>query len=252
LTPRGLVKSLDLLQRKVSADPQGSMTDKGTILIVDDAPAYLKLLVDTLTPEGYQVLSANSGEQALASVAARLPELVLLDVRMPGMGGFEVYRRLKARAESRDIPVIFLTAVTEMGKRVEGLRLGAVDFISKPFQVEELLARVQTQLELRRLRVQLEKQAAGLRRANARIQKEMAERTRTAQALREKNTELEAALAKVKLLSGLLPICSACKKIRDDKGYWSQVENYVEEHSEATFTHGLCPDCLKSLYPNQQ
>jgi len=228
------------------------MTDKGTILIVDDAPASLKLLVDTLAPEGYEVLSASSGEQALASVAARLPELVLLDIRMPGMGGFEVYRQLKARAETRDLPVIFLSAVTEMVQRVEGLKLGAVDFVSKPFQVEELLARVQTQLELRRLRVQLEKQATGLQRANDQLQLEMAERTRTAQALREKNTELEAALAKVKLLSGLLPICSACKKIRDDKGYWSQVDDYVEEHSEATFTHGLCPDCLQTLYPNQQ
>ena len=236
----------------MSASPQGSMTDKGTILIVDDAPASLKLLVDTLAPQGYEVLAASSGEQALASIAARLPELVLLDIRLPGMDGFEVCRQLKARAGTRDLPVIFLTAVTEMRQRVEGLKLGAVDFVSKPFQVEELLARVQTQLELRRLRVQLEKQAAGLQRANDQLQMEMAERTRTAQALREKNAELEAALAKVKLLSGLLPICSACKKIRDDKGYWSQVDNYVEAHSEATFTHGLCPDCLKTLYPNQQ
>ena len=228
------------------------MTDKGTILIVDDAPANLKLLADTLTPAGFEVLSAGSGEQALAAVAARLPELIIMDIRMPDMGGFEVYRRLKARAETRDIPVIFLSAITETVQRVEGLKLGAVDFISKPFQVEELLARVQTQLELRRLGVQLEQQADGLQRANDQLQQEMAERTRTEQALREKNAELEAALAKVKLLSGLLPICSACKKIRDDKGYWSQVDNYVQEHSEATFTHGLCPDCLKTLYPDQR
>jgi hypothetical protein len=79
-----------------------------------------------------------------------------------------------------------------------------------------------------------------------------AQRTRTAQVLREKNAELEAALAKVKLLSGLLPICSACKKIRDDRGYWSQVEHYVQDHSEAKFSHGLCPGCLKTLYPDQQ
>ncbi|MEI7729213.1 MAG: response regulator, partial [Verrucomicrobiota bacterium] len=68
-------------------------------------------------------------------------------------------------------------------------------------------------------------------------------------ALREKNAELEAALAKVKLLSGLLPICSGCKKIRDDKGYWNGVESYVSKHSEATFTHGLCPDCTKKYFP---
>ena len=228
------------------------MIDKGTILIVDDASANLKLLTDTLAPSGYTVISASSGEQALEAVAARLPELIILDIRMPGMGGFEAYRRLKARAETRDIPVVFLSAITDPVQRVEGLKLGAVDFISKPFQVDELLARVQTQLELRRLRVQLEQQAAGLLRANDQLQNEMAERIRTEQALREKNAELEAALAKVKLLSGLLPICSGCKKIRDDKGYWSQVDNYVQEHSEATFSHGLCPDCLKTLYPEQQ
>ena len=225
------------------------MTEKGTILIVDDSPENLKLLTDTLTPEGYRVISASSGEQALAAVAARPPELVLLDIRMPDMDGFEVYRRLKSRVESRDLPVIFLSAITEMVRRVEGLKLGAVDFISKPFQIEELLARVQTQLELRRLRVQLEQQAAGLLRANDQLQLEMAERTRTEQALREKNAELAAALAKVKLLGGLLPICAGCKKIRDDQGYWSQVDSYVQEHSEATFTHGLCPECIKRLYP---
>ena len=225
------------------------MTEKGTILIVDDSPENLKLLTDTLTPEGYRVISASSGEQALAAVAARPPELVLLDIRIPDMDGFEVYRRLKSRVESRDLPVIFLSAITEMVRRVEGLKLGAVDFISKPFQIEELLARVQTQLELRRLRVQLEQQAAGLLRANDQLQLEMAERTRTEQALREKNAELAAALAKVKLLGGLLPICAGCKKIRDDQGYWSQVDSYVQEHSEATFTHGLCPECIKRLYP---
>jgi DNA-binding response OmpR family regulator len=223
-----------------------------TILIVDDASANLKLLADTLAPAGYQVLSANSGEAALTFVATTLPDLIILDIRMPGMGGFEFCRHLKGQAESRDVPVIFLSAVTETSERVEALKLGAVDFVAKPFQVEELLARVQLQLELRRLRVQIEQQAAGLQRANEQLQGEMAERVRTERALREKNAELEAALAKVKLLGGLLPICSGCKKVRDDKGYWSQVESYVEEHSNVTFTHGLCPDCLKRLYPEQQ
>jgi DNA-binding response OmpR family regulator len=225
------------------------MIDKGLILVVDDAPANLKLLTETLTPEGYQVLAAGSGELALAAVADRQPELILLDIRMPGMDGFEVYRRLKAQVENRDIPVIFLSAVTEMDQRVEGLKLGAVDFISKPFQIEELLARVQTHLELRRLRVRLERQAADLQRTNEQLQKEMAERSRTQKALREKNAQLATALANVKSLSGLLPICSHCKKIRDDKGYWSQVESYVQAHSQATFTHGLCPECIKKYYP---
>ena len=234
------------------ARQKGALKTQGKILTVDDDAVSLKLLSDALTPEGYDVVPANSGAAALAAAAAQIPDLIILDIRMPQMGGFEVCRELKERPESRDIPVIFLSAVTETVERVQGLKLGAVDFISKPFQVDELVARVQTQLELRRLRVQLEAQAAGLQQANNQLQTEMAERKRTEQVLREKNAQLEAALAKVKLLSGLLPICSACKKIRDDKGYWSQVDNYVQEHSEATFTHSLCPDCLKTLYPEQQ
>lgn len=104
--------------------------------------------------------------------------MILLDIRMPGMDGFEVLRRLKAREESRDIPVIFLSAVIEVEQRVEGLKLGAVDFISKPFQREELLARVRTHLELFQLRARLERQAAELRRANEQLQVEIDERKR--------------------------------------------------------------------------
>jgi DNA-binding response OmpR family regulator len=144
------------------------MNEKGSILVVDDTPANLKLLADTLTAEGYQVLPADSGELALAAVAARPPELILLDIRMPGLDGFEVFRRLRGRA----IPVIFISASTESAERVEGLKLGAVDFITKPFQREELLARVATHLELRRLRSGLEQQAVELRQANERLHRE--------------------------------------------------------------------------------
>jgi hypothetical protein len=130
------------------------------------------------------------------------------------------------------------------------LELGAVDFISKPFRREELLARVHTHLELRRLRVRLEVQSEGLRRINEQLRIELEERKRAEKALSDKNDDLAAALSSVKSLSGLLPICAACKKIRDDQGYWSQVECYVEEHSEATFTHGMCPECVKKWYPD--
>jgi len=158
---------------------------KGTILVVDDSPANLKLLVHTLAAEGYQVFPADSGELALASVAARQPELILLEIRMPGLDGFEVYRRLQSRAESRDISVIFSSASGESAERVEGLKLGAVDFITKPFQREELLARVQTHLELRRLRVRLEQQADGLRQVNEQLQTELAERKCAEERLRQ-------------------------------------------------------------------
>lgn len=196
-------------------------TGKGIILAVDDTHASLKLITDILAATGYVVHPVDSGELALASVVTSPPELILLDIVMPGISGFDVLRWLKAREASRDIPVIFLSTLNETSQRVEGLKLGAVDYIHKPFQTEELLVRVQTHVELRRMRVRLEQQA----------------------------DELRAALAKVKLLSGFIPICANCKKIRDDKGFWSQIETYIRDHSEAEFSHGICPECMRELYP---
>jgi putative two-component system response regulator len=109
------------------------MTARGTILVVDDTPLNLKLLADTLAAEGYQVLPVESGELALASVAARPPDLILLDIYLSGMDGFQVCRRLKAQVESCDIPIVFISASGESAERVEGLKLGAVDYITKPF-----------------------------------------------------------------------------------------------------------------------
>jgi DNA-binding response OmpR family regulator len=223
------------------------MNDKEVILVVDDTPTALKLLTDTLTAEGYEVRPANSGELAMASVALKPPELILLDIRMPGMDGYEVCRRLKSREESRDIPIIFISALTEVEDRVEGFRLGAVDFITKPFQREELLARVRTHLELRRLNSTLKQQKAELQQANTRLKTEISERTAVEEELAVKVTELEATLARVKQLEGIIPICMYCKKIRDDKDSWSAVELYITEHSEAFFSHGVCPECMEKL-----
>lgn len=132
------------------------MTDKGKILAVDDTPASLRLLTDILKMEGYEVRSAISGELALHAATSNPPELVLLDVRMPEMDGFEVCRRLKAQPETRDVPVIFVSAVSETDEKVHGFKIGAVDFVTKPYQRDELLARVRTHLELNRLRNHLE------------------------------------------------------------------------------------------------
>lgn len=132
------------------------MTDKGKILAVDDTSASLRLLTDILKVEGYEVRSAISGELALRAAASNPPELVLLDIRMPEMDGYEVCRRLKAQPETRDVPVIFVSAVSETDEKVHGFEVGAVDFVTKPYQRDELLARVRTHLELNRLRNHLE------------------------------------------------------------------------------------------------
>ena len=136
------------------------MTDSYNILVVDDESESLVLLTEILAAEGFEVRSANSGQLALASIAAWVPQLILLDVRMPGIDGFEVCRRIKSSEETRDVPLMFISAATAVEERVAGLALGAVDFINKPFQREELLARVRTHLELGHLRAQLESRVA--------------------------------------------------------------------------------------------
>ncbi|MBU0910526.1 MAG: PAS domain S-box protein, partial [Proteobacteria bacterium] len=132
------------------------------ILIVDDTSASLQLLAEILISHGYRVRPASSGRLALRSVAAASPDLILLDVKMPDMDGYEVCRRLKSDEASRDIPVIFISALHGTAEKVKGFDAGCVDYITKPFQPEEVLARVRTHLELRRLQLQLQKAYAGV------------------------------------------------------------------------------------------
>jgi response regulator RpfG family c-di-GMP phosphodiesterase len=132
------------------------MASKGIILAVDDTPASLKLLSEILKNEGYTVRSAVSGELALRSAIKNPPELILLDIRMPEMDGFEVCRRLKADPKTEEVPVIFVSALSETQEKVLGFDVGAVDFVTKPYQRDELLARVHTHLEVVRLRNHLE------------------------------------------------------------------------------------------------
>jgi signal transduction histidine kinase len=131
-----------------------------TILIVDDTPANLSVLVDCLSQAGYSLMVAEDGEDALAQTARTLPDLVLLDVMMPGLDGFETCRRLKAAERTRGIPVIFMTALTDIAEKVRGFEAGAVDYVTKPIQHEEALARIATHLTIRRLSHELQQQLA--------------------------------------------------------------------------------------------
>jgi two-component system, sensor histidine kinase and response regulator len=131
-----------------------------TILIVDDTPANLGVLVETLGCAGYQLMVAEDGEEALAQTEQTEPDLILLDVMMPGLDGFETCRRFKRRATTRDVPVLFMTALHETADKVKAFAAGGVDYITKPIEHEEALARVRTHLALRRLRRELEEQLA--------------------------------------------------------------------------------------------
>jgi diguanylate cyclase (GGDEF)-like protein/PAS domain S-box-containing protein len=158
---------------------------KSSILIVDDTPANIKILFDLLNQAGFQLSVAKSGKSALQKVHQALPDLILLDIKMPGIDGFETYHRLKAHPQIRDIPVIFMTALSDSIDKVQGLKLGAVDYITKPIEPEEVLARVENQLALQSAKAQICQ-------LNAELERRVQERTAQLEAL---NQELEREIA---------------------------------------------------------
>jgi putative two-component system response regulator len=135
---------------------QATFSQQPDILVVDDAPDNLRLLTKVLTTRGFKVRPARSGELALQGVRSRRPSLILLDIRMPGMNGYDVCRRLKSDEKLKDIPIIFLTALYDREDKVEAFAAGAVDYITKPFATEEVVARVEVHLKLRQ-QIELEK-----------------------------------------------------------------------------------------------
>ncbi len=203
-----------------STDPKTPLS--GDILIVDDTPANLRLLSNMLVGQGYKVRLAPNGKLALMGAQAVPPDLILLDIKMPDLSGYEVCEQLKADPRTRGIPIIFLSALDATQDKVNAFRVGGVDYVTKPFQAKEVLVRVETHLKLHEL------------------EKELTERVH----------ELEEAMAQIKRLRGLLPICANCKKVRDDQGYWQDVEVYIRNHTDVDFSHGICPDCFRELYPD--
>jgi signal transduction histidine kinase len=136
------------------------MPNSELILVVDDTPANLEVVCETLGDAGYEVTTAIDGDRALKRVQAHPPDLILLDVQMPGMSGFETCQHLKANSATANIPIIFMTALTDADSKVKGFELGAVDYITKPFHEQEVLARVKTHLQLRQFAQRLEQRVA--------------------------------------------------------------------------------------------
>ncbi len=147
----------------------------GLILIVDDTPANLDTLSRVLSDAGYEIAIATSGEKALQLLQRQSPDLILLDVRMPGIDGFETCQRIKSSPKTCDIPIVFMTSLIDINNKIKGFSCGAVDYISKPFQEQEILARVRTHIELHLLTQNLEQQVAqqtaSLRIANEALEK---------------------------------------------------------------------------------
>ena len=167
---------------------------RGVVLVVDDTPAYLRLVQQILTEEGYTVRLAPNGERALDFCQIESPDLILLDIRLPGIDGFEVCRRLKAAEQTLDIPVIFFSIVEDEKDKAEAFAVGGVDFINKPFLAEEKLARIDTHLTLRRFQIGLEQlvdaQTEELLRTNTQLRAEIEERRQVEVALEQRAAQL--------------------------------------------------------------
>ncbi len=196
-----------------------NLTKKPGVLIVDDDPLVSEMIRGVLEDLGYCIVGeASNGGEAVELTQRLQPDLILMDIEMPVVNGIEAARQIFQICPT---PVVMLTAYETPALVEEASTTGIGAYLIKPPRPRELeraitvtIARFDDMMTLRRL-----------------------------------NEELQAALARVKTLRGLLPICASCKKIRNDQGYWQQVEVYIRDHSEADFTHGLCPECLIKIYP---
>jgi len=190
------------------------------VLVAEDDRVTGEILARTLERWGYEASVVRDGRDAWEHLRGEVaPTLAILDWMMPHMDGPDICRHVRAELPLANMYLLLVTAREARGDIVAGLNAGADDYIVKPFDPEELRARV----------------AVGIRVLT--LQQKLAERV----------AELETALSNVKQLRGLLPICSYCKRIRGDDQYWQQVEGYISEHSDAQFSHGICPSCFATI-----
>jgi len=206
------------------------------ILIVDDSRDEQALLSTRLRTAGYEALMvADSAEAVLGMLTQESAgqgmgdiDLILMDIMLPGVDGLEACRRIKAIERLRDIPIIVITVKTDEQALLAAFAAGAMDYIRKPVNPAELIARVASALTLK---------------------KERDTRKAREEELLMRTQELEQALREVKVLHGLIPICAKCKRVRTDNGDWQYLEEYIQAHSEAEFSHGICQVCMKEVYP---
>jgi len=190
------------------------------ILIADDDPISRRLAMHALAGCGAEVATAEDGHAAWAQIQGRTQSTVLvLDRMMPGIDGVDLCRGARLLPAFPPLYILMVTSASETSDITAGLDAGADDYVVKPFKAAELKARAQVGMRM------------------VALQESMARRL----------AELEQALANVKQLRGLLPMCSYCKKIRVDDKYWQQLEGYLTDHSDAEFSHGICPDCFPSV-----
>lgn len=208
-----------------------------SILVVDDRVDSRELLESMLHDEGYKaVKTAASAEEAVGIVeranqagADQQIELILMDITMPKINGIEACRIIKGKDYGKDIPIIMVTGEADLDSFQAAFAAGAMDYVTKPVRKIELLTRMSSALALKH---------------------EMDQRKLHEEELRIRNEKLEKALAEIKVLRGFIPICAVCKNVRNIQGMWQQMEAYLQEHSEAKFSHGICDNCFRERYPD--
>jgi sigma-B regulation protein RsbU (phosphoserine phosphatase) len=186
------------------------------VLIADDDRLTTTMLSRALANWGFEASVAHDGESAWAAIRDGRPQMAIVDWMMPGLEGPALCRRIREAESTAHVYVILLTARDSPGDLVAGLGAGADDYLVKPYDREELRARLNVGMRIVALQQRLEERVA----------------------------ELEAAISTVKQLQGMIPICSYCKRIRSTSDDWEPLESYISEHSEAQFSHGICPPCL--------
>ncbi|HCY85701.1 MAG TPA: response regulator [Desulfobacteraceae bacterium] len=207
------------------------------VLIVDDEPDIAASLSMLMTDEGYEAMTAANGREALDLYVRHDVDVVITDIRMPVVDGLSLLREIK-RVDPY-AAIIVMTGFASVENVVSAMREnGAFDYLLKPIEDMDILSMAVSRAFSHR-RLKLENEA-------------LLERlTLKTQALGKKNRELEEALETIKVLEGILPICSGCRKIRDDKGYWQQLEKYIEAHADVMFSHGICEECARKIYGDE-
>jgi two-component system response regulator VanR len=237
--------------------------ESDNILIVEDSPTQAIRLQSLLEEAGYKISVASNGADAVSHLDKHIPDLVITDILMPEMDGYELCRKIKENDDLKGIPVLLLTQLTEPEDIIKGLESGADNFVTKPYDPKLLLSQIDYILINRAMRISprtemgIEVFFAGRKFFINSDRMQMLDllfstyqnSLQQKRELERANKELKEALDTIKTLHGILPICASCKKIRDDRGAWSQVEAYIEKHSDIQFSHGICPECTKKLYP---
>ncbi len=201
------------------------MRREGRILVTDDDPGVLLLSTTLLVGEGYEVYEATTGNECLDAVRTHHPDLVLLDVVLPDVTGVEVCRRIKAEPGLEGTFIMLMSGDRVSSEcQADGLDVGADGYMIKDITNREFLARISSVVRIKQAEDALRKKEEEQRKLISKLQE---------------------ALTEIKTLKGLIPICASCKKIRDDKGYWNQLEVYISEHTDAVFSHGFCPECAE-------